>query len=231
MRPVRRALSLIEVVVASAVLGILTLATASLMITLQRGAAQTAASVDMVQRARRVLQELRRELRQSGHLVRIETALEEGTINGEPQFEIVNGTNDTLTFRMRTSLPDATGDTEANWARRVTYTTSASDTLRAPGGGTVQRYALVKTVEVLDDSGGWTPLSEGLVVAEGIGSFRVTAIPGASSDPGAQDAEELEVTLQVLRANPDHSDGVPAPLELTLTERMRVYNRPQLPSE
>src|SRR5690606_10890690 len=105
----------------------------SLMITLHRGAAQTAASVDMVQRARRVLQELRRELRQSGHLVRIDTELEEGTTNGEPQFTITDGTNDTLEFRMRTSLPDASGDVETNWARRVTYSTVASDTLPLPG--------------------------------------------------------------------------------------------------
>ncbi len=244
-----RAFSLLEVVVASVILAVLLLATGSLLVPLQRGTAHTTATVDMGQDVRRVLADLRREVRQTGY--RPDPADDSRDIDSAVQItSVVAGKTDRLVLRLRTDFlrekPDGTAfvydastgvdeEYDYNWGREVTYEPVASDTVPKPGGAE-QRYALLKTTREFDPgTGDWVPAATRVPVANGLSLFRITpprvTPEGSPADDGDADTtleggEELEVTLEACRTNPDWSGGgTPAPLRLKISERLRVYNR------
>lgn len=122
----RSGLTLIEVLASSVVLSVLALAIGSATQALQQGVAATSLSVDVQSDARRVLAEIRHELRQSGW---------EGSTN-QVSSPVQGGVaSAALTFRKRTALADG------GWSSEITYRVVADGTFSGVPG-TPARFRL-----------------------------------------------------------------------------------------
>ncbi len=227
-----RAFSLLEVLVASAILAVLLLATASLMITLQRANAHTGASIDMDQQIRTVLTQLRSDIRQSG----FDSA-------GNSQITLAPATGVVAQIRIRTGMDlaitnedgtttdirtDHTARLSQNWQRRVTYRLVEAATIPRPGG-TLTTYDLLKTTEEGDPL---DPVATDVPIATNIAAFTLTDMTpndGASPPVYTSPSLEFEAVIEAARTNPDWSGGgTPEPIRFKLTERLRAYNRTPL---
>lgn len=131
-------LSLIEVVVSSAILSLIALAIMSANAPMSKAASEVGVAFDMDRSATKALTQLRRELRQSGYNVTTNTVS-------------VDGTTGALTFRMRRTFGD---DLATDWDPAITYQLQGSSHGNYPDGSS--RYKLVRTqgglsTEVIDD--------------------------------------------------------------------------------
>lgn len=151
--PTRRSgLSLIEVVVSSAILSMIALAIMSANAPLTRTANEVSIAFDMDRAAGRFFTQLRREVRQSGFNVTTNTIS-------------VDGTTGALTFRMRRSFGD---DLATDWDPAITYSLGTSPFGGYPDGSS--RFRLTRT------QGGVSA-----VTLEDVQTLTFTLVGGASS--------------------------------------------------
>ena len=226
----RRGFSLLEVMVSLGILSILILVASSLLLTLQRGTAVTAALTDTDQDARRVMADIRRELRQSG-FHQDDVAQQ----NWDQLFSV--GTLEagaTLTFLQRTDFVNPADYSAAqklalDWRRGIQYRLVADGSVVAPGGD-ITTYLLKKRIWV--DAGAVTDPGAGVIesaeiieidVLRGVSSFVVKRV-------GNDASELLELEFEVLRTNPDWTTIPPNPVRLFARERVQVQNAKVLDS-
>lgn len=147
-------LSLIEVMVSSAVLSMIALAIMSANAPLSRTASEAGVAFDMDRAAGKFLTQLRRELRQSG-------------FNGTTSTLSVDATTGALTFRMRGSFGS---NLATNWDPPITYTlqSSAHDGGTYPDGTT--RFRVVRT----QNGASWDAIDD-------VQSLTFTLVGGADS--------------------------------------------------
>lgn len=151
-RSARRAgLTLVEVVVSSAILSLIALAIMAANAPLSRAASEVGVAFDMDRSAAKFLTQLRRELRQSGFNVSTNTIS-------------VDGTTGALTFRMRRSFGD---DLATDWDPPITYRLEASPHGAYPDGS--PRFRLVRVQGVTS------------VALEDVQSCTFTLVTGANS--------------------------------------------------
>ncbi len=127
-RRIQRGYTLVEVLVSSSILAVLLVATAGVTTVMQRTTAATVIRSDVQRSARRVLAQIRSEVRQSGwegSTDRVAAPLSDGV------------STSVLTFQTRTGLGDG------EWSNSITYQLSADGVFKdAPG--TPARYRFVR---------------------------------------------------------------------------------------
>jgi hypothetical protein len=213
LRRGERALSLLEVLVAAAILTLLVLAAASATLPLQRQASDSFLRLDQESRARRVLDGLRRELRQSGWGddagATPRFALWPETPDGAPV--PLAGVTDrvvALELEMRTGLgaQDWSGPVRLTLVRQA-----AASGLPA----TLPRFRLVREADY--DGDGTIAPGEALELARGLSDFVVTR-------PGAGQSLRLELEL----ADPDPrwepGAGPPPPIQQRFVDQVELRN-------
>ena len=228
----RRRFSLLEVVVAAAILGILVLAAMALTVTLQRGNGVTAGLVDLDQDARRILLDMRRMMRQSGY--HYDLSFSSGSnydmvLSPANVGDVVDlATNGSLTFLIRTDFVSvgtltAAEQRKAEWRLGMVYSMKPTGhTVPAPGAA-IPTYTLTRNT-VVDKNGDGFAASQSdptesfvMPIANGVESLTVTRTS----------AEQLEIALSLIRTNPDWSTGnPPTPLRVRIRERVRLLNAP-----
>lgn len=119
----RRGHTLLETVISTAAIAALALGAASLSLALRRSWSESTLRLDMDAEARRILGELRRELRQSGY-----------ALDGTPHIAVASP--EQVTFRVRTGADDASGWSEEVSYRRVLDTPATFEGV----AGSVPRY-------------------------------------------------------------------------------------------
>lgn len=201
-RAARAGLTLIEVMVASAILSLLALVLMSATVPLSRVSSEAAIAQDMDRTAARVLAQLRRELRQTGWL---NTAARFGETALDQEGEILNGSNQ-LMFQMRT------GPADADWTSTVTIARAAG----SPGS-----YRGVPSTLSPNARYRVTRAQNGLetVLAEDVYDLSFLMNSGE---------EFIQVTLVLLRPDPNWTGGTPPPpIIRRYVERIELMNHKQ----
>lgn len=195
-----RAMTLLETVVAMAVLSVLAALMASAFLPAQRMTAETTVYLDMDRDARRLLDRLRRDLRSSGFKA-----------DGTQQFSLAPS-GEQLSLRRRLG-PGAADDTTSaaptpGWSTEIEWELVADGTWSSVPGA-LTRYALRRSQD-----------GAALDVVSG-----AQALSLVHDESGGVGADTIVVTLTLARPFPYPSGGVPTLVSRTYTDRVQLLNR------
>lgn len=228
--PLRRSgLTLLEVVVSSALLALLVLVISAAVVPVNRVSKDSMVSLDMERTGRRVMAELRRELRQSGssadgkrRWVIGETTVPSTTdpllLLSEIETPLVGSTADIntgasmnlLAFQTRKDLHAANED--ENWTTTVVLKAVKVGIFKNTPGA-INRFRLVRAADLNGD--GTVQSSEEVTVAHGVSKFRVEEF-----------GDGLQVLLQLTEPNPIWIGGVvPTPYQKTFEDTIELLNK------
>lgn len=192
-------LTMVEVMVSSAILAVLALIVMAATVPLSKVSSEAAVAQDMDRTAARVMAELRREFRQSGYLG---TAAKFGETALNQEGEILNGSSQ-LMFQMRT------GPDDTDWSSTVFVALS-------PGSPSV--YTGVPASVSPNTRNRLVRQQNGLttVLAEDVYQLGFLMNSGE---------EFVQVTLVLLRPNPNWTGGTPPPpIVRQYVERIELMN-------
>ncbi len=206
-----RGVTLLEMVVSSAVLALLVLVVAGATIPLQRQAGETVLLVDQDERARRIMDPIRRELRQSGWnndlvatpMFTIDPDGAAGDIAALTTPTVVTGAKTLISFRVRTGLgTNAWGPPIKLVAERV------GDFEAVPG--TIPEYRLLRVADMDGDGS-----DDALELARGISDMQIEH----------RGAQYVYVRVQLTDPDPRRlGDGVPEPLQRDFFDQIELFN-------
>lgn len=192
-------LTMVEVMVSSAILAVLALIVMTATVPLSKVSSEAAVAQDMDRTAARVMAELRRELRQSGYLG-TDARFGETALNQEG--EILNGSSQ-LMFQMRM------GPDDTDWSSTVSV---------ALAPGSPSTYTGVPASVSPNTRNRLMRQQNGLatVLAEDVYQLGFLMNSGE---------EFLQVTLVLLRPNPNWTGGTPPPpIVRRYVERIELMN-------
>jgi prepilin-type N-terminal cleavage/methylation domain-containing protein len=220
-----RGMSLIEIVVASAILSVLALAMLTATVSLTRSTNVATVALDLDRDADRFLAEFRREVRTSGYFKFAGTVYPQLWVGGAANAG-EEGTSTSLRLRRRTGGDPYNGtlaQCAAMWtpaANGNTWIEYAAVSDGAFGNGT----AKLKVVRRFADPVAGTTVRS-TDVLNNVQSFSIKLIPpGGASDLGAQNTMALvEVDLRLSKVDPSRTDKVVLTSRQYL-ERMRAQN-------
>ncbi len=213
-RRASRGLTVLEMLIATAVLALLILAVGSATIPLQRQASDSVLHLDQEQRARRILDGLRREVRQSGWNSDVAAApmfalYPEGRPAG---LAAITSRLPLLDLRFRTGLG------AADWSEPVRFSVVRDGEFSGVPVPT-PRFVLVREADY--DGDGAVEPNEALQIAGGISDLQLRQPPGG---------KWLEVALELTDPDPRWSGtraGAPQPLRRTFLDRVEMRNGPR----
>lgn len=231
----RRSFSLIEVIVASSILALVSVVSFSLLTVLQRANATVANNVDIASDARRLVGDIARDIRQTGWTYdeATKTNFERGpaTTNALPGFgpsvfgDTSLGALPVLSFRKRTGFAD---DLEADWNEWVQYQVVV-DGVFSNVAGTPVRYALQRRVATDTDANGAIGGEPATTVEIANNLSRVVFLrPDGGNAGSTLDDRNIDIRIAFTRVNPDGRLGAPPPgITVEYRERVRMANLPE----
>lgn len=205
---------MLEVLVASTILAILVLATGSLFITLQRANVTVANNTRIDSDGRRVLAQLRRELRQSGweNSPSVGGPVDQVTISAPTTINGVPGCS-SISFRRRTGFDTGATAEVDDWTGTITYLPVPDGQMRGVASGSDNRLALQRTEDANKNS--VVDPGETMIVARNL-SFALFE---------RRDDNTVRISLEFMQPDPNYSGGAPPPpIVLRQIELVRLLN-------
>lgn len=204
----RRGVTLLEIMIASAMLTILVLVIASATIPLQRQASDSYRNNDQEAAARRILDMIRRDLRQTGWNSNLASD-PMFTAGGAAPSDLADGTSHTLfTCRLRTGLG------EADWSATEVSWLAVRDGSFSGVPTATPRYRLVRQADY--DHDGTVEATEALELARGLSAVSILESAGTQS-----------VVVSITLTEPDprrDGPGIPPPLSRVFRDVVELRN-------
>lgn len=234
--PNSRGLTFVEVMVASALLAVISLVSLTFLAVLQRGGTTVSKNTNIGVDARRVLSEISKDLRQTGWAYDEPTNanFERGpslatippgfpaTVFGDTDL----GALPSLSFRKRTGF---VGDLDADWNQWVVYQVVADGNFTNVQG-TPARYSLTRRVATDTNDDGVITAGEPdvtITIAENL-SRVAFARPDGGDAGSLQDDLNIDLTLQITLSSPDGAGAaLPPGITVSYRERARMNNLPE----
>lgn len=234
----RRSLTLIEIIVASVILAMVSLVSMTLMAVLQRSNAVVAKNVDVARDARRVVGDIARDLRQTGFAYdeTFQTNYEYAPIVAadasavtRPGFgfsilgDTAAGALPVLAFRKRTGFQD---DLDADWNEFIEYEVVTDGTFTGVQGNPT-RYALQRRIGIdVDNDGliGAGDTDQTYVIARDI-SRVVFSRPDQGDATTREDDLNIDIRIEFTR--PDTLGSISEGIAVEYRERIRMCNLPE----
>jgi type II secretory pathway pseudopilin PulG len=203
-----RAFTLLEMVVASAIIMIITIAITNAFVPMNKAAATTGVGLDMDRTARRVLTEIRRDLRGSGYKpdgTRMAPTPEPGQTLGLTEAGgLLEGATDVLIYQVRTGPDD-----DADWSTTVTLSLVADGQFTQGVPAPVDKYRLVRTQDGIS-----------VELARDVSEFTVERPLDSSGESGT-----AIITLELLHPDPTWTVRQnQAPIRRRYTDTIELLN-------
>lgn len=194
----RAGLTIIEVVISSTILALIALAVGYATLPLSRASSEITILMDMDRTAANILDQVRRELRQSGW---------DGTVAAEPAMFGETALDDDGLDDGGTQILFQRREGPTTWSSSITYRrTTASPSVYTGVPGTINRYKVER-------------VQNGLVTTIGEDVSNLTFARPAAGDT-------ITVTLELTRPNPNWSGTTPPPaITKTYVDKVQFMNR------